>query len=243
MERTPPPTLPLASPLEALAGTLAADSTTDDDDLVCEWGPVEGQEGVWELLCHREMRTPARRRETNAGCWYLVTYACHRMECTKIREDFLGCDPNCFGGDDCDETQREIYGEYNNAEVHGGHGMSPPESPSSCEVIETPSGRLPASASLTWSELNDGFSEGQPAQRERGGWGWIQARLTQGLERLRADWGQQALSSEYGEGIPLSSGYRCPHGNALHTRRVLHVVAYDRPCRRRQCQVDGRCVE
>ena len=42
-------TLPLAPPELAVAGdVLAADSTTDDDDLVCEWGPVEGQERVWQ---------------------------------------------------------------------------------------------------------------------------------------------------------------------------------------------------
>ena len=67
--------------------------------------------------------------------------------------------------------------------------MSPPESPSSCEVIEHhPDGYRPV-PHFTWSEFNDGFSEGNPHSGNGGGWGWIQARLTQGVERLRADWG------------------------------------------------------
>lgn len=177
-------------------------------------GPVEGQDGAWELLCHREENTGEAAGNDECRCWYWVTYRCRRMECTKIDEDFLGCDPNCFGGDECDETQREIYGEYNSAEVHGGYGMSPPESPSSCDVIEHHLNGYRPVPHFTWSELNDGFSEGNPHSGNGGGWGWIQASLTQGLERLRADRGQQALGSEYGEGIPLSSGYRCPHGNA-----------------------------
>ena len=65
-------TLPSA-PLEALAaapGTLAADSTTDDDDLVCEWGPVEGQDGVWELVCYKEEASgDAAGEECCAGIW------------------------------------------------------------------------------------------------------------------------------------------------------------------------------
>ena len=54
-------TLPLA-PLEltgSASDVLAADSVTaeDDDDLVCEWGPVEGQEGEWEVNCYRDEDT------------------------------------------------------------------------------------------------------------------------------------------------------------------------------------------
>lgn len=211
--RRPPPTEPVALPTEALAAALAADSTTDDG-LVCEWGPIEGQDGVWQLMCYREGDTGDTVGSDGVICWYLVTYDCTRTPCRKIAEVFLGCESE--GGEDCDETQWEIYREYNNEGVHGTHGMRPQESPSSCEVIEHHPDRYRPTPHFTWSELNDGFSEGNPHSGNGGGWGWIQAGLTQSLERLRADWGQQAMSSDsiYGKAIPLSSGYRCPHGNA-----------------------------
>jgi Peptidase M15 len=55
---------------------------------------------------------------------------------------------------------------------------------------------------FTWSELNGGFSAGNPHNP----WGIIKEALTTGLEATRARYARG--------GILLSSGYRCPHDNA-----------------------------
>ena len=98
--------------------------------------------------------------------------------------------------------------------MHGGHGQFPHESPPGCSAIEHQLSGYRRTPNFTWSELNDGFSQGNPHGGNGGGWAWVQPRLTMALERLRANWGQELLSTIYGKGIPLSSGYRCPHGNA-----------------------------
>ena len=111
--------LPLAPPELAVAGTLAADSTDDEDDgLVCDWGPVAEREGDVEVLCYWEGDATVDGGE-DAGatandecrCWYWVTYRCRRMNCTKVDEDFVGCDPGCGGDPECDDTQTEIFEE------------------------------------------------------------------------------------------------------------------------------------
>jgi hypothetical protein len=56
-------------------------------------------------------------------------------------------------------------------------------------------------ANFSWSELNGGFREGNPHIP----WGIIRSGLTTGLEATRTNYGNNP--------IPLSSGYRCPHGN------------------------------
>jgi hypothetical protein len=58
------------------------------------------------------------------------------------------------------------------------------------------------SAHFSWNELNGGFSNGNPHSP----WGIVKAALTTGLENTRTNYNRG--------GILLSSGYRCPHGNA-----------------------------
>lgn len=58
------------------------------------------------------------------------------------------------------------------------------------------------SANFTWSELNGGFSTGNPHSP----WGIAKTELTDGLEATRTAYNRG--------GILLTSGYRCPHGNA-----------------------------
>ena len=96
----------------APADALAADSTTEDDDLVCEWGPVEGQEGVWQVTCYR-----ANDSANGGVCWYLVTYRCNRTgtECTKVHEEFLGCEG---GEEECTEEQINIDREYDDPNLY-----------------------------------------------------------------------------------------------------------------------------
>lgn len=199
-------TLPIAPPELAVAGdAVAADSTTDDDDdLVCEWGPVEGEDGVWELLCYR-----APENATGL-CWFLVTYWCSKGLCTEVDEKPLGCD----GNEDCDDTQTEIYEEYNNGMPHGGHGQSPPDSPNSCEDVEHHGSGYQMATNFDWGELNGYFQDGNPHGGNGGGWGWVQSDLPSGLQSLRNDWAADSLGGVYGPALPLSSGYRCPHGNA-----------------------------
>ena len=55
---------------------------------------------------------------------------------------------------------------------------------------------------FTWSELNGGLQDGNPHYA----WGMVNAKLTTGLEATRTIYNRG--------GISLSSGYRCPHGNA-----------------------------
>ena len=209
---------PLVPPELAVArGMLAADSVTDDDDdLVCEWGPVEGQEGEWEVTCYREESTGEAEGDDVCRCWYWVTYRCRRggTDCVKIKEDFLGCDPNCSGGTDCDDTQTEIYEEYNSNNPHGGHGQSPQQEPANCKTIEHHASGHQMATNFTWGELNGYFQDGNPHRGNGGGWGWIQSALPSGLQTLRNDWAADSLGGVYGAAIPVSSGYRCPHGNA-----------------------------
>lgn len=55
---------------------------------------------------------------------------------------------------------------------------------------------------FTWSELNGGFSDGNPHSP----WGIVRQSLKDNLEQTRTNYNRG--------GIRLSSGYRCPHGNA-----------------------------
>jgi hypothetical protein len=55
---------------------------------------------------------------------------------------------------------------------------------------------------FSWSELNGGFTNGNPHTP----WGIVTSGLTNGLETTRTNYARG--------GIRLSSGYRCPHGNA-----------------------------
>ncbi len=58
------------------------------------------------------------------------------------------------------------------------------------------------SANFSWSELNGGFSNGNPHSP----YGIVTGGLTSGLESTRSLYNRG--------GIQLTSGYRCPHGNA-----------------------------
>ncbi len=66
-----------------------------------------------------------------------------------------------------------------------------------CEDFATSGG----STNFSFSELNGGFSDGNPHT----GVGIIKSALTTGLEATRTSYNRG--------GITLSSGYRCPHGN------------------------------
>lgn len=70
------------------------------------------------------------------------------------------------------------------------------------------------SANFTWDELNGGFTDGNPHDR----WGMVKPDVTVGLEAIRARWHILYPNLPgYQQGILVTSGYRCPHGNASST--------------------------
>ena len=171
-------------------------------------------------------------------CWYLVTYHCSRGVCRVIDEELLWCDPCGGGGGECDDdAQNEIYGEYDSSQPHGGHGQLPQELPADCETIEHHSSGHQMAANFTWGELNGGFQDGNPHRGNGGGWGWVQSQLPSGLQALRGDWAADSLGTVYGAALPVSSGYRCPHGNASipgASNRSWHMSGVAADIRREQ---------
>ena len=183
--------LPLAPPeLAGSAGdVLAADGVTgeDDDDLVCEWGPVEGQEGVWEVVCHRQEDTGDAEGNEPCRCWYWVTYSCRGMDCTKLREEFLGCDPGCSeGGSNCTEDQIAIAEEYDD------------------DSLYRPS-RGRAKTDFSCSDFDDGdITRGTGTHNHDAGY----IHPTYRANRSRV------LSCCSGISLTITSDWRCPQGNA-----------------------------
>ncbi|MYG50291.1 MAG: hypothetical protein F4164_13210, partial [Gemmatimonadales bacterium] len=109
-------------------------------------------------------------------------------------------------GDERDTMLAE-YGEYG---VTGG--------PSSCDDFVGSGG----GANFSWSELNGGFTDGHPHSP----WGLdaVNSTLFPGLQATRTNYGNQP--------IRVTSGYRCPHGNASIPRadpqsNHMHGIAAD----------------
>lgn len=65
-----------------------------------------------------------------------------------------------------------------------------------------------ASKHFTWSQLNGGFADGNPHRP----WGIVTDSLRRGLDYIASNYPNF-------KGIRLTSGYRCPHGNASPTVR------------------------
>ena len=65
-----------------------------------------------------------------------------------------------------------------------------------------------ASRHFTWSQLNGGFADGNPHRP----WGIVTDSLRRGLDYIASNYPNF-------KGIRLTSGYRCPHGNASPTVR------------------------
>ncbi len=88
----------------------------------------------------------------------------------------------------CADTVHTIIGEYTTFQVN----LQP-----TCADFANAGG----TTNFSWSELNGGWSTGNPHQP----WGMVRQGLTGGLEATRTNYNRG--------GIRLSSGYRCPHGN------------------------------
>jgi hypothetical protein len=89
----------------------------------------------------------------------------------------------------CDDERDNMIDEYRQAQLVG-----QPE----CSDLHSSGG----TTHFTWSELNGGFSGGNPHNP----WGWVEEAMKTALESTRTEYDRG--------GIQLSSGYRCPHGNA-----------------------------
>ncbi len=96
--------------------------------------------------------------------------------------------PNCSWGN-CGDERDDIIREYT---FYGVSSLSP-----SCLNFASSGG----SGNFSWSELNGGFTNGNPHNP----WGIVTSGLVTGLEATRTNYNRG--------GILLTSGYRCPHGN------------------------------
>lgn len=133
-------------------------------------------------------------------CWYLITYVTTTGEIVSVK--FLGC-TSTGGGTLCDDEQRRIADEYRKASWVVGRAAP------ACDDIERNGS---GTKHFSWAELNGWFQQGNPHTE----YGWVQEGLKTSIEDLRAKWGGSALriAKGYSAGLVLSSGYRCPHGNA-----------------------------
>lgn len=119
------------------------------------------------------------------------------------------------GGGGCGDERDTLAAEY---EKFPSAGITP-----ACTQFDGSGG----SQHFTWSELNGGFSNGNPHSP----FGMYDACALSGLEMTRSNYNRG--------GIRLSSGYRCPHGNngipgasptSLHMRGLAaDMYSYDHP--------------
>ena len=148
-------------------------------------------------VCRRE---PGAGGDANADanadgttiCWYWVTEIRIGGILVSRTEELLFCEDRSTGGGggSCDDEQLEMAQEYVDYDVRER------EHPD-CSDIEY---KGAGTANFTWDELNGYFQEGNPHED----YGWVQLSLKSGIQGMRDDYGP----------LPLSSGYRCPHGNA-----------------------------
>ena len=121
-------------------------------------------------------------------CWYLVT---RDRFGNIVREVFLGC-TGCDGNSGLtfcgpDSERNVLAAEYNDPELWP------------CTKFQSSGG----TTNFTWRELNGGWAGGNESRHRP--FGYISGTL-----KIRL----QATRDSYGAPIVLSSGYRCPNGNA-----------------------------
>jgi hypothetical protein len=95
----------------------------------------------------------------------------------------------------CNDDRTMIIQEYYNRGLNN---------PPVCANFESHANNYAYSNHFEWHELNGEFADGNPHDP----FGWITTGLIDGLEATR---------TSYGAAIYLSSGYRCPDGNASPT--------------------------
>ncbi len=95
------------------------------------------------------------------------------------------------GGPGCDDEQERIAQEYTD------YAVEERDHPACDEIEENGND----ATYFSWDELNGFWTDGNPHTN----YGWVSQTLKDNLDQLRTN---------YGEPLALSSGYRCPHGNA-----------------------------
>jgi len=141
------------------------------------WTPDVGAGGIDPNDCTTSEKTCVRTI-SKAG-WMKATAVTGPYTLTdSARVSFVACDPEV----------EIMIGEYQTYQVN----LQP-----TCPDFTNTGG----STHFSWSELNGGFSNGNPHNP----WGMVKSALTTGLEATRTNYNRG--------GISLSSGYRCPHGN------------------------------
>lgn len=107
------------------------------------------------------------------------------------------------GGNSCDPEKREIIAEYDNPRWPVAERATP-----RCNDIDH---NGDGTTHFSWAELNGYFQRGNPHTE----YGWVQPSLKSGLEALRTAWGESTVrrTNGYSVALPVTSGYRCPHGN------------------------------
>jgi len=122
------------------------------------------------------------------GCW-----ACAQQTFVTQASQVIQVPQNQGCGDERDT----MINEYRPGVVYQ-NGVSPIPG---CSDIEYHSSGYQYLTNFTWGELNWNWGQGNPHT----GWGIIHAGAANGLQTTR---------NNYGQAIYVSSGYRCPHGNA-----------------------------
>ena len=114
------------------------------------------------------------------------------------------------GGDDDDETDEEecACDDPIPCAMEAEYGERNPGFTITCDMFTTSGG----SAHFSWAELNGYWAGGNESQHQP--WGYISSSLPGHLEQARQTY--RNLPGNASRGFPLSSGYRCPHGNASY---------------------------
>ncbi len=178
-------------------GAPATDSTADAEQCELVEIEVDGVDTQEVYVCQRGRGAGGDANADTATdgttiCWYWVTEIRIGGILVSRTEEFLFCEESQGSGGlgGCDDEQRKIAQEYVDYDVQER------EHPD-CSDIEY---KGAGTANFKWEELNGYFQEGNPHKH----YGWVQLSLKSGIQGMRDDYGP----------LPLSSGYRCPHGNA-----------------------------
>jgi len=163
--------------------------------------------------------------KTNADCRYWIMCYYDRNTGNLLYCDgsslmlmyCIGGDDDCSSGDSCagggggdddDDTDEEecACDDPIPCEMEAEYRERNPGFTITCDMFTSSGG----SAHFSWAELN-GFWAGGNESNHRP-WGYISPGLPGHLEKVRVNY--LAIEGNTATGLPLSSGYRCPDGNA-----------------------------
>lgn len=176
---------------QGLVGTVSGPQLAYSAWLKDPRGTIVGSQDKW-TYSHR------LDGEYSVTPWTSGTYTCYAV--FSVDGSNAGSLQQSRYFNTCGDARGDIIAEYHTHNVN----LTP-----ACNDLASSGG----SANFSWSELNGGFSTGNPHNP----WGLVNTSLTNGLEATRTNYNRG--------GITLTSGYRCPHGNAAvgGVANSLHV--------------------